>query len=56
MQPEDVRRMLDQLRGQGVEPVGVPFGIAIVDEEVLPLHIAEVVQPLLERWEAGGRY
>jgi hypothetical protein len=32
MQPEDIRRALHELSGQGGEPVGLPFGIAIIDE------------------------
>jgi hypothetical protein len=42
MQPEDIRLSPDQLRGEGGEPVGLPLGMTIVDEEVLPFHIAEV--------------
>jgi hypothetical protein len=53
MEPEDIRGMLNQLRGEGGEPVGVPLGITIVDAEVLPFHIAEVAQPLLEGGQAG---
>jgi hypothetical protein len=30
----------------------LPLGTAIIDEEVPPFHIAEVVQTLLEGWEA----
>jgi hypothetical protein len=37
MQPEDIRRALDQRRGKGGELVGVPLGMTVVDEEVLPL-------------------
>jgi hypothetical protein len=42
MQPEDIWRELDQLSGQRGEPVGVPLAIPIVEEDGLPLHIAEV--------------
>jgi hypothetical protein len=52
MEPEDIRGALNQLRGEGGEPVGVPLGMTIVDAEVLPFHIAEVTQPLLEGGQA----
>ena len=42
MQPEDVRRELDQLSSQRREPVDVPLAITIVEEDGLPLHIAEI--------------
>jgi hypothetical protein len=51
MQPEDIRCALNQLRSEGGEAVGVSLGMTIVNAEVLPFHIAEVTQPLLE----GGK-
>ena len=55
MQPEDVRRELDQLSGQRGEPVSMPLAIALIEADGLPLHIAEVAQPLLEGQETGRR-
>jgi hypothetical protein len=55
MQPDDVRRELDQLSGQRGQPVGMPLAIAIVEEDGLPLHIAEVAEPLLEGKDARGK-
>ena len=48
MRPEDVWGELDQLGGQGGQPVDLARGIAVRKAEVLPLHIAQVVQALPE--------
>jgi transposase InsO family protein len=48
---------LDQLGGEGRQPVDHVGGIAVVELDVLPLHIAKVAQALLEGRKArGGRW
>src|SRR5712691_554009 len=44
---------MDQFGGQGGEPVASLFGIAVFEEDRLPLHIAQVAQALLEGWETA---
>jgi len=44
---------LNQLADQGREPVSLPLAIAIVEDDGLPFHIAEVAHPLLEGRETG---
>jgi hypothetical protein len=54
--PNDVWGALDQLGGEGRKSVDHVGGIAVFELDVLPLHIAEVVQALLEGRKAhGGR-
>jgi hypothetical protein len=55
MQPEDVWHTLDELRGQRGEPVSLSLTIPIVEEDGLPLHIAEVTESLLEGYETWCR-
>jgi hypothetical protein len=55
MAPEDVGRERDSLRGQRGEPVGVLLTIPIVEEDGLPLYIAEVAASLLEGKETRRR-
>jgi hypothetical protein len=54
-QPDDVRRELDQLGGEGRESVGVVLGMAVCEADGVPLHIAQVAQALLEGLETGCR-
>src|SRR5262249_8208344 len=53
VRPQNVRTALDQLASQSRKPVRPPLAITIVDEDVLLLHVAEVVQSLLEGKDAG---
>jgi hypothetical protein len=39
---------LDQLRRKVAEAISIAFGIADIDENVLPLHIAETAERLKE--------
>ena len=53
MQPEDVRREVDQLHKQGREAVSVVLAIAVGEADGVPLPIAQVAQALLEGGEAA---
>jgi hypothetical protein len=55
--PDDVWGALDQLGGEARKPVDHVGGIVVCKLDVLPLHIAEVAQALLEGRKAGsGRW
>jgi len=51
--PDGVRLALDQLGGEGGKPVGLVLSIAVFEEDVVPLYITKVAQPLLEGRETG---
>ena len=50
---EDLDREAHQLGRQRGEPLVLPLGIAELQDEILPLHIAEVAQRLPEDLEIG---
>jgi hypothetical protein len=52
VRPEDIRRALDQRRGEGRKPLGLPLGIAGVEEDGVALDIAQVPEALPEAMEA----
>jgi hypothetical protein len=47
---------LDQLGGQGGESVGLPVGVAGLQEDGLPLDVAEVAQALPEGGDRTGAF
>src|SRR5262245_13451200 len=49
---DDVHRQLDQLGGEGGEPIGLPRRTEF-QGEVVPLHIAQLAQALLEGLRQG---
>jgi len=51
VRPEHIRCQVDELGREGREPRELPFGIAGLNDDVLPLDVAEVAHPLSE---AGG--
>ena len=55
VQPDDVRRELDQLGDEGRESVGVVLAIAVGEADGVTLHIAQVAQALLEGGETALR-
>jgi hypothetical protein len=50
--PENIGRELDQRRGQGRQPFGLPLGIAGVEKDGVALDIAQVPETLPEAMEA----
>jgi hypothetical protein len=52
VRPDDVRGESDELGSKGRKPVELVLGIAVFQQDVLPLHIAQVTQALLEERKA----
>src|SRR5262249_13159231 len=52
---QDVRLELDQLGGQGGKPIPLVRRVAVLQADGLPLHIAEVAEPLPKGIAVEGR-
>jgi hypothetical protein len=44
VRPQHVGGETDELGGQGGEPLVLPYGIAVVKEDVLPLTVADLAE------------
>ena len=53
MYEKNVRSVANQLRGQGFKQIETPFGMALLDDEVLTLYVSKLPQPVAKGSDPG---